>query len=405
MEKFKYVAVDVDKKRFRGSFLAESESHLREQLAQQNLYLVKCKQVNASTPSSFWSVSGKVKTSELTTFCRQFSIMITSGISIVDSVAVLKQQSYSSYLKSVLEFVHEDINSGSLLSEAMKKHPNAFPDFFRNMVYVGEMSGSLDNVLSSIADYYESDNKIKKQVKSALSYPIMLLCLLFAVVILLVVFVIPTFMDTLGKMDVEMPAIAVSLYDASQFILSNWQIIFLIVLVLVVGFIIFRSTETGKMFLDMLKVKIPLIKKIQISLQASRFARCFSLLLSSGMDVLEALEVVNVILGNRYVEKEFKKVVDDVRQGKSLTESLSTHKLFPDMLTQMAAVGEKTGQLDNVLGRCCPYFDEQVSTTLTSVTGIIQPVILCCLGAVIAVVFYAMYSPMLSIMTNMTSTY
>ena len=113
MEKFKYVAVDVDKKRFRGSFLAESESHLREQLAQQNLYLVKCKQVSGASPSAFWSVSGKVKTSEITTFCRQFSIMITSGISIVDSVAILKQQSYSSYLKSVLDFVHEDINSGS----------------------------------------------------------------------------------------------------------------------------------------------------------------------------------------------------------------------------------------------------------------------------------------------------
>ena len=402
MEKFKYVAVDVDKKRFRGSFLAESESHLREQLAQQNLYLVKCKQVNASTPSSFWSVSGKVKTSELTTFCRQFSIMITSGISIVDSVAVLKQQSYSSYLKSVLEFVHEDINSGSLLSEAMKKHPNAFPDFFRNMVYVGEMSGSLDNVLSSIADYYESDNKIKKQVKSALSYPIMLVAMLFAVMILLVVFVIPTFMDALGNMDVTMPAIALALYDISQFIIRNWQIIFLIVLVIVVGIIIFHSTETGKMFFDMLKVKTPLIKKIQIALQASRFARCFSLLLASGMDVLEALEVVNVILGNRYVEKEFKLIVDDVRQGKSLTESLGNHKLFPDMLQQMVAVGEKTGQLDSVLGRCCSYFDEQVATTLTSVTGIIQPVILACLGGVIGVVFYAVYSPMLEIMTSLT---
>ena len=401
MEKFKYVAVDVDKKRFRGSFLAESESHLREQLAQQNLYLVKCKQVNASTPSSFWSVSGKVKTAELTTFCRQFSIMITSGISIVDSVAVLKQQSYSSYLKSVLEFVHEDINSGSLLSEAMKKHPNAFPDFFRNMVYVGEMSGSLDSVLSSIADYYESDNKIKKQVKSALSYPIMLVVMLFAVMILLVVFVIPTFMDALAEMDVTMPGIAIALYNISQFIIQNWQIIFLIVLVIVVGIIIFKSTDAGKMFFDMLKVKIPLIKKIQIALQASRFARCFSLLLASGMDVLEALEVVNVILGNRYVEKEFKLIVDDVRQGKSLTESLGEHKLFPDMLQQMVAVGEKTGQLDSVLGRCCSYFDEQVATTLTSVTGIIQPVILGCLGGVIGVVFYAVYSPMLEIMTNL----
>lgn len=401
MEKYKYVAVDVNKKRFRGSFLAESESHLRQQLAQQNLYLVSCKQVTAATPSSFWSVSGKVKTSELTTFCRQFSIMITSGISIVDSMAILKQQSYSSYLKAVLEYVHEDINSGSLLSEAMKKHPNAFPDFFRNMVYVGEMSGSLDTVLSSIADYYESDNKIKSQVKSAMSYPIMLVVMLFAVLVLLVVFVIPTFMDSLANLDIEMPALTMGLYNISQFFIGNWQIIFIVAVVLVVGFLIFRGTAAGRYFLDMLLVKIPLIKNIQIALQASRFARCFSLLLGSGMDVLEALEVVNVILGNKYVEKQFTQVVDDVRQGHSLTDSLNTHKLFPDMLMQMVAVGEKTGQLDSVLFRCCSYFDERVSATLTSVTGIIQPVVLAFMGGVIGVVFYAVYSPMLSIMENL----
>lgn len=401
MEKYKYVAVDVDKKRFRGSFLAESEAHLRQQLAQQNLYLVKCKQVTATTPSAFWSVSGKVKTAELTTFCRQFSIMITSGISIVESVAILKQQSYSSYLKSVLEFVHEDINSGSLLSEAMKKHPNAFPDFFRNMVYVGEMSGSLDSVLSSIADYYESDSKIKSQVKSAMSYPIMLVVMLFAVLILLVVFVIPTFMDSLANLDVPMPALTLALYDISQFFVNNWQIIFLVVLALVVGFLAFRSTATGKYFMDMILVKLPLLRSIQVAMQASRFARCFSLLLASGMDILEALEVVNVILGNQYFEKEFKKIVDDVRQGQSLTNSLNTHKIYPDMLMQMVAVGEKTGQLDSVLSRCCSYFDDQVSATLTSVTGIIQPVVLGVMGGVIGVVFYAVYSPMLSIMQNL----
>ena len=401
MEKFKYVAVDVDKKRFRGSFLAESESHLREQLAQQNLYLVKCKQVSNTSPNAFWSVSGKVKTSELTTFCRQFSIMITSGISIVDSVAILRQQSYSGYLKSVLDYVHEDINSGSLLSEAMKKHPNAFPDFFRNMVYVGEMSGSLDTVLTSIADYYESDNKIKSQVKSAMSYPLMLVGMMFVVLILLVAFVIPTFKESLSGLGVPMPALTLAIFSVSQFFIQNWQIIFLIVLSLAVGILIFRGTATGQYFFDMLLVKLPLLKNIQIAVQASRFARSLSLLLGSGMDVLEALEVINVVMGNKYLEKEFTKVVDEVRQGKSMTEALNNHKMFPDILVQMVAVGEKTGQVDNVLFRCCSYFDDQVSATLASVTGIIQTVVLGVLGGIIGVVFYAVYSPMLSIMQNL----
>ncbi len=401
MEKFKYVAVNVDKKRFHGSFLAENEEHLREQLAQQNLYLVKCKQVSGTTPNAFWSVSGKTKPAELTTFCRQFSIMITSGISIVESVSILKNQPYTKYLKSVLDFVYEDINAGMLLSEAMAKHKNAFPDFFRNMVYVGEMSGSLDKVLSNIADYYESDSKIKGQVKSALAYPIMLIGMLSAVLVLLMVFVIPTFMDALGGMDIEMPGLALMLYDISQFLKSSWMYLALGILVIVIFIVVFRKTQAGRRFFDTMKVKLPLFKKVQISLVASRFARCFSLLLASGMDVLEALEVVSVILGNKYIEKEFALVVDDVRQGQSLTSALNKHRIFPDMLMQMVAVGEKTGSLDEVLARSCSYFDEQVSRTLNSVTSLIQPVVLGFMGGVIGIVFYAVYSPMLSIMQNL----
>ena len=171
MKKFKYTAINADKKKFTGTFMAADEESLREQLILQKLYLVKSRAVSFKPPNAFFSVSGKVKVGELTTFCRQFSIMVSSGILAIDCLSVLKTQSYSGYFKKVLEEMHEDVKAGKLISEAMEKHKNAFPEFFRSMTYVGEMSGTLDKVLVSLADYYESDSKIKAKTKNVIVIP------------------------------------------------------------------------------------------------------------------------------------------------------------------------------------------------------------------------------------------
>ena len=163
MPKYKYVAVNINKVKFSGSFIAENEKDLAVQLAKQNLYLVSCTQVKRASPSNFFSVTGKVKLNEITTFCRQFSIMINAGISVVNSIGILKNQKYTGYFKSVLDTVYDDIKGGLSLSEAMKKHEKVFPNFFRSMVYVGEISGQLDRVLLSLAEYYEKDREIKKR--------------------------------------------------------------------------------------------------------------------------------------------------------------------------------------------------------------------------------------------------
>ena len=163
MQKYKYTAFNLNKKKFTGTFLAESEDHLREELAKQNLFLISAKPVADKSPNPFFSTSSKVKISEITNFCRQFSILTNSGISIVDSLGMLKEQSYSSLLKRVLEMVHEDVKAGLLLSEALEKHPKIFPEFFRSMTYVGEMSGSLDTVLNDLANYYEMDDKMRRK--------------------------------------------------------------------------------------------------------------------------------------------------------------------------------------------------------------------------------------------------
>ena len=213
----------MNKRKFKGQFLAENEDDLRLQLSRQKLYLIKAVPISSKPPSAFFTVSGKVKTKELTTFCRQFAIMINSGISIIDSLAILRDQSYSRYFKSVISMVYDDVKVGVLLSKAMEKHKKVFPQFFTSMTYVGEQSGMLDEVLISIADYYETDAKIKSKTKSAMIYPIFLAILMLAIVVLMVAFVIPTFEKALAELDVEMPPLTVAIMNISHWFIENWK--------------------------------------------------------------------------------------------------------------------------------------------------------------------------------------
>lgn len=402
MPTYKYVAVNMQKKKYKGIFIAEDENDLAVQLIKQNLFLVSASVYKEGTPSAFFTLgTGKVKITELTTFCRQFSIMLTTGIQLLDCIDNLKQQPFSAYFRSILQVISEDIRGGKMLSEALDKHKKVFPDFFRSMVHVGEASGKLDGVFISLADYYESSAAIKRKVKAALSYPIMLAAMTVGIVVLMLLFIVPTFRETLSSMDVEATGITSVVYTISDFLLLWWQIILLAIIVVVGGLIIFSKTKTGKKAFDTFKVKCPMIGRVQTNLITARFARAFSLLLSSGMDLASALDTTSIILGNKYFEERFNEAAEDVRHGVSLTNAFQKQNMFPRMMIQMLSVGEQAASLEEVLTRSCLYFDEQVESSLSSLTSKIQPIMLIIMGAVIATLFVAVYSPMLSIMSGL----
>ena len=401
MQKYKYVAVDIDKRKFKGQFLAENEDDLRLQLSRQRLYLIKAMPVSSKPPSAFFSVSGRVKTKELTTFCRQFAIMINSGISIVESLAVLREQSYSDFFKRVLAAVYEDVKVGLLLSEAMAKHKKGFPQFFTSMTYVGEQSGMLDEVLRSIADYYETDAKIRSKTVSAMLYPIFLAVLMIAIVVLMVAFVIPTFEDSLAELEVEMPPLTMAVMGISHWFAANWKYTVLGVVALVMILLAVGRTPRGKYFFHTLLLHIPLVGKAQTALISAKFARGFGLLLSSGMDVVDAMSVISAVLGNKNVEKRFQLATADVREGQSITSALTKYRLFPTILIQMVSVGEKTGSVDKVLLQSSSYFDDQAERLLTGMTTLIQPIMLGIMGLIVGLLFYAIYSPMIAIMQTL----
>lgn len=401
MPTYKYVAVNLQKKKYRGIFIAEDEQDLAVQLTKQNLYLVSASVYKGGTPSAFFTLgTGKVKLSELTTFCRQFAIMLSTGITLLDCIDSLKTQPYSAYFKSVLQVISEDVKGGAMLSEALDKHRKIFPDFFCSMVEVGEASGKLDKVFLSLADYYESDSAIKRKVKSALSYPLMLAFLTLAIIVLMLAFVIPTFRESLSSMNVEVTGLTKTVYDLSDFVLKSWRIAVILIIVLGGAIFAFSKTAKGKHIIDILKIKTPIIGRIQINLITARFARAFSILLSSGMDLATALDSVSVILGNSYVKERFEEAADDIHNGVTLTDAFQKQRLFPQMLLQMLAVGEQTASLEEVLSRSCVFFDDQVETSLTSLTSKIQPIMLLIMGLTVGILFFAVYSPMLAIMST-----
>lgn len=399
MPTYKYVALNLHKKKYRGIFIAEDEKDLAVQLTKQNLYLVSSKVYKGGTPSAFFTLgTGKIKMTELTTFCRRFAIMLQAGIPLIDCIESLKLQNYSSYFRSIIQVIAEDLKSGDVLSETLAKHKKVFPPFFRSMVRVGEASGRLDTVFVSLADYYESDASMRRKAKAALAYPALLACLTVAIVILMLAFVVPTFKTSMATMGVEATGITKVVYDVSEYLTLNWRALFLIVFCVIGLIFLFSKTRRGRRFFDILKVRAPLIGSIQVGIITARFARAFGLLLSSGMDMATALDTISIILGNGYVEEKFNEAATDVRHGSSLTGAFSKQNLFPPMMIQMLAVGEKSASLEETLTRSCSFFDDQVEAAITSITTKIQPMMLMIMGVVIGTLFLAVYSPMLSMM-------
>ncbi len=402
MPTYKYVAVNLQNQKFKGKYIAEDEKDLAIQLTKQNLYLVSASEYKGGTPSAFFTTgTGKVNLKELTSFCRQFAIMLNSGIQISDCLDLLKNQSFSSYFKSILGVISEDIKSGKVLSAALDKHKKVFPDFFVSMVHVGETSGKLEMVFISLADYYESDAALRRKVKGALAYPLMLIGMTIAILVLMLSFVVPTFKDALMDLEIELDGYTKLVYGLSDFLIAYWRVIVIAIFAFVGSILLFFHTKIGKRSFAVFKVKCPLIGKITIELITARFARAFSILLSSGMDLASSLNAASLILGNSYMEEKFKMAAEEVCHGATLTNAFQKYKLFPDIMIQMLAVAEKTNSLDEVLGRTCKFFDEIVESSLSSLTNKIQPIMLLIMGLVVGSLFLAVYTPMLSIMSGL----
>ena len=371
---------------------------LKAELKLNKMHVLKTKVVKEKKENEFLALSSKVKADEFTNFLRQFAVMVNAGIPISDCMNSLRSQRFSKPLRVVLQKIYYDIESGILLSEAFEKHPKVFPSFFVSMVAIGEVSGSLDNVLLSMADYYENDRRIKKKAKSAMVYPTVLLVLVFAVLLFVMLFILPSFESTINELGGEVPTITRVMMSISHFIQNKIYIIIPVIVVVFIAIKLFFKTKKGKYIRDYLLFRLPIVGKVQRNLITSRFAKAFVILLGSGMNLIDCLENLKKMLGNEVFSRKFNFTIEEVKRGRRLAPSIEATKLFPSILTEMINVGEETGNIEDVLVATSSYFDELVESSISKAIASLEPVMIISIGGIVAIVILSVSVPIISLM-------
>ncbi|MDQ1706565.1 MAG: type pilus assembly protein PilC [Frankiaceae bacterium] len=340
---------------------------------------------------------GKVKLKDLAVFSRQFATMINSGLSLLRALTILTEQTDNKVLAGVICDVRNEFETGSALSAAMSKHPNVFPPLMVNMTKAGEVGGFLDSVLMQIAANYESEVKLRGKIKSAMTYPTVVLCIALLAVVGMLLFIVPTFAKMFKDLGGSLPGPTQLLVTASHLLKFGFpfKIIGAIVSYVVWGKV--KRTPQVRNVVDPLKLKIPVFGSLFQKVALSRFSRNLGTMMHSGVPILQALDIVAETTGNVVLERAVRDVQDSVRQGESITAPLKRHEVFPPMVVQMMAVGEDTGALDTMLHKISEFYDQEVEATTEALTSLIEPLMIAVLGGIVGSMIIALYMPIFKI--------
>ncbi|WP_352420003.1 type II secretion system F family protein [Proteiniborus sp.] len=390
---FKYKAVTDSGQVIEGIHDAYNEQEVLAMLRSNDYIPISIElEVEEKPVSSYFS--SKVTKKDIAVFCRQFYTMLNAGVSIVKCLDVLQSQTGNKVLKDAARAGLEDVQKGMTLSEAMRKHRRVFPSLLVNMVEAGEVSGSLDVIMERMAIHYEKENKIENKIKGAMIYPIVLGIVSIAVVIFLLVAVMPTFIGMFEGSGVELPAPTRILLNVSNSLKNYWYMYLTIVIVLTMGIGYFGKKESGRLFIDGLKLRIPIFKDTNIKVATSRFTRTLSTLLSSGIPLLQALDVVSKILNNKLLSNRLENAKEEVRKGVPLSKTIKDIKLFPPMVDSMIKIGEESGSLDEILNKSADFYDEEVEVAIQKMTEMLQPLLVVFMALIVGFIVIAMALPM-----------
>jgi type IV pilus assembly protein PilC len=346
----------------------------------------------------------KVKLNHLSLFCRQFATMINAGVSLVRCLAVLEQQTPSARMRQIIRELQTDVEAGEMLSRSMAKHPRVFDNLFIGLVRAGEVGGVLDETLERLSGFLEKIVEMRRKIKAAMTYPIIVFIVAILIVNGLVIFILPKFMEIFKEFKVEMPAPTQFLMDLSAFMRSRNGVIAMIVGP-IVAYLLFRAfirTKFGRRIWDWLKLKVPVFGKLNHNLSVSRFARTLSTLLGSGVPILQAMETTAGAVNNEIVAQAIMDSRASIREGERIGDPLEKSKLFPPMVVQMIAIGEETGTLDSMLGKVADYYESEVDAQLQSLAAAIEPLMIVFLGFIVGFIVISMFLPLLSIISNLS---
>jgi type IV pilus assembly protein PilC len=376
----------------KGEMEAPGEAAIRIHLRQQSIIPTKITAKGKEIKLGF-SMGKKVPQRSIAIFTRQLATMIDAGLPLVQSLDILSSQQEHKTFKNIIREIREDVEGGSTFAGALKKHPSVFDDLYTNLVVAGEEGGILDNILNRLSNYIEKAEALKKKVKSAMIYPAIIVSVAILVVIILMIFVIPVFETMFKSAGQSLPLPTLIVLTMSKIIKKYIVVIIPAAILFVFLFRKFYKTEAGKTLIDRLILKVPVFGMLLKKVSVARFARTLGTLVSSGVPILDGLQIVSKTAGNRTVETAIMNARASIREGETIAEPLGRSGIFPPMVIQMISVGESTGALDSMLTKIADFYDDEVDVAVSNLTSLLEPFLMVFLGVVIGGVVIAMYLP------------
>ncbi len=399
MASFAYVAINAEGLESAGQINAPDPNAAREALRVRGLLALKLDE-QASSTEGLRGVTTKVKPKSLQIFSRQFATMIEAGLNVVTALVILEEQTEDKKFATVIGEVRADVEGGLLLSEALARHKKVFSRLYISMVEAGEAAGILDIVLDRVAMQIEKETQIKRRVKGAMMYPLMVMAFATLVLIGMLMFLVPIFVDIFAQLGGDLPMLTQLVVTLSDALKNYWFIIFPAWGAIIFGFFRLKKTEKGRRVWDRLRMKAPVgIGKVILKVGMARFSRTLSTLIGSGVDIIRALEITGTTSGNSIIEDAVVVVRERVHQGVPIAVPLMDLEIFPPMVSQMVRVGEETGELEKMLGKVADFYEDEVDSAIATLTSIIEPLMMILVGIMVGVIIIAMYLPMFKLLT------
>lgn len=404
MESFSYKAVNTAGKDVKGSVEAESREEAARKIKEQGLVPVSIgKQGALDKDVNIPIFKGKkIPARDMSVFCRQFASILKAGVSVINALEMLAEQTENKKLKEAIVNTQSNVEKGENLSDSMRQN-DVFPSILIDMVRAGEASGSLENSLTRMAIQFEKDAKMNGIVKKAMMYPIVLICVMIGVIIVMLTFVIPSFMTMFEDLDSELPVTTKAILAMSNSLKNYWYIYLIVVVGVVVGIQMYKRTDNGRHNLDKLKLKIPVFGLLQTKSACASFARTMSTLLQAGMPMIDALEISASTMKNVLFYDGLEKVKNGVSLGLPLSNQLKATGLFPAMVVHMVSIGEETGNVEEMLTNSAVYYEEEVEIQTQTLTSLMEPIIIVMMAFVVVLLIMAIYQPMIQLYNTLGS--
>jgi len=406
MPSFEYTARDKSGNSLSGRLDADSKQDLLQKLRNKGLVPTSINHGGSARAgaSRKAAVTGttkgkRVKSDEMVLFTRSLATMVNAGLPLLQGIDIMIEQTESQNFKRVLTQIGQDIEAGLTFSDALKKHPRVFPELYSSMVRAGEASGNLDGILIQLAEYLEATEKLKREIRSAMTYPTIALLIVVSIAVGLLVFIVPKFEEIFQSLGGTLPAPTLILISVSETLRRYFLVVVGVLIALIVAVRYYISMPSGRLQFDTLKLRLPVFGSLFRKVAVSRFARTMSTLTRSGVPVLAALEIVERAIGNEVIARAVKGSQSSIKAGATIAEPLARSGVFPLMVTRMIDVGEKTGSLDELLTKVSEFYDQQVEATINSLTSLIEPLLILFLGIVVGGMVLALFMPIFKLST------